>query len=181
MSVATAGAGAPRSATALCQAGRMHRPEPPEGLAPLAFLLGTWRGEGVGGYPTIPDFRFGQELVFAHDGRAVLHYRSRTWALEDGRPLAAESGYWRPRPEHQVEVVLAHPSGLVEVFLGTVAFRRVELATDVVARTPSAKEVNAERRLYGIVDDDLAYAADLAAVGQPLAPHVSARLRQTGH
>ncbi|HTC69718.1 MAG TPA: heme-binding beta-barrel domain-containing protein, partial [Acidothermaceae bacterium] len=32
-------------------------------LEPFTFLLGTWRGVGVGGYPTIESFRYGQEVV----------------------------------------------------------------------------------------------------------------------
>ena len=73
--------------------------------------------------------------------------------------------------------MLAHPSGIVEVYVGEVAFRKVELRSDLVARTETAKEVTALHRLYGIVEDtDLAYAIDLAAVGQPLQPHLSARL-----
>ena len=153
-----------------------------ERLEPLAFLVGTWRGLGVVGYPTIEDGRYEQEVVFAHDGRPFLEYSSRTWLLDaDGtrlRPAARESGWWRPGSEpRDVEVMLAHPSGIVEVSVGEVAFRKVELRTDVVARTETAKEVTALHRLYGIVEDtDLAYAVDLAAVGQPLQPHLSARL-----
>jgi len=148
-------------------------------LAPLAFLLGTWSGEGVGGYPTIEDFGFGQELTFSHYGKPLLEYTSRSWSLEDGRPMARESGWWRPGADGAVELVLAHPMGVVEVWLGTVAGTRVELSTDVVARTPSAKEVTAGRRLYGLVGDELMWAYDMAAVGQPLQPHLSARLRRT--
>ncbi len=148
----------------------------PEVLEPLRFLIGTWRGEGVGGYPTIEDFRYGQELTFEYYGKPVLAYASRSWALEDGRPLARETGFWRPQPNNELEVLLAHPTGLVEVFLGTIAFTKIELATDVVARTPTAKEVAAERRLYGMVGEELMYAADMAAVGQPMQPHLSARL-----
>lgn len=148
-------------------------------LAPLAFLLGTWSGEGVGGYPTIEDFGFGQELTFSHYGKPLLEYTSRSWSLEDGRPMARESGWWRPGADGAVELVLAHPMGVVEVWLGTVAGTRVEIGTDVVARTPSAKDVTAGRRLYGLVGDELMWAYDMAAVGQPLQPHLSARLRRT--
>jgi spore maturation protein CgeB len=138
-------------------------------LEPLAFLLGRWRGEGVGGYPTMADFRYGEEVVFAHNGKPFLSYTQRTWSLDDERPLHAECGYWRPRPEHAVEVVLAHPTGVAEIYYGTVAFWKVELATDVVVRTTSAKEVTALKRLYAV---------DMAAVGQPLSPHLSATLER---
>lgn len=158
----------------------MSSPAPHSDLAPLAFLLGTWLGEGVGGYPTVENFRFGQELTFSHDGKPVLGYTSRSWSLEDGRPMAPESGWWRPRPNSGVEVVLAHPMGVVEVWLGSVAANKVELSTDVVARTPSAKEVTAGHRLYGLVGGELMWAYDMAAVGRPLQPHLSARLWRGG-
>ena len=151
-------------------------------LEPLAFLVGTWRGLGVVGYPTVDEARYEQEMVFAHDGRPFLEYSSRTWLLDDDgqrvRASAREAGWWRPgREPRDVEVLLAHPTGIVEVHVGEVSFRKVELRTDVVARTETAKEVTALHRLYGIVEDtDLAYAVDLAAVGQPLQPHLSARL-----
>ncbi len=157
-------------------------PDLHERLEPLSFLVGTWRGLGVVGYPTIEQARYEQEVVFAHDGRPFLEYASRSWILDDDgrrvRQSARESGWWRPGPEpRDVEVMLAHPSGILEMYVGEVAFRKVELRTDVVARTQTAKEVTALHRLYGIVEDtDLAYAIDLAAVGQPLQPHLSARL-----
>jgi len=147
-------------------------------LLPLTFLLGTWTGEGVGGYPTVESFRFRQELSFSHYGKPVLEYSSRTWALSDGRPMAAETGWWRPRPDNSVEVVLAHPMGVVEVWLGQVTGTKVELATDLVARTPSAKEVTAGHRLYGLVGEELMWAYDMAAAGRPLQPHLSARLHR---
>jgi hypothetical protein len=151
-------------------------------LMPLAFLVGTWRGAGVGGYPTIEEFRFGQEVTFSHDTRPFLTYTSSSWLLDDAgemvRPLASETGYWRPRPEGELEVLLAHPSGLAEVWVGRVDGAKIELTTDVVARTASAKEVTAGHRLYGLVEGDLLWAYDMAAMGQPLQPHVSAQLKR---
>jgi len=158
-------------------------PEVHPDLAPLAFLLGRWEGAGVGGYPTIESFHFGQELTFSHNGKPYLIYTSRSWLLDadgvPGRPLAMESGFWRPQPGGQVEVLLAHPSGITEIYLGEVTGTKIEMVTDVVACTSSAKEVTAGRRLYGLVGPDLAYAYDLAAVSQPLQPHLSAQLKRT--
>ena len=157
-------------------------PEPHPDLAPLLFLLGRWEGAGVGGYPTIESFRFGQEITFGTNGKPFLSYVSRTWLLDDDgnpvRPLATESGYWRPQPDGGVEVVLAHPTGYAEIWLGTVTGTKIELATDVVVRTATAKEYTAGTRLYGQVEGDLLWAYDMAAAGEPLQSHISARLKR---
>jgi hypothetical protein len=161
-------------------------------LAPLSWLIGTLVGVGVVGYPTMDDSQFGQEVTFATDGRPFLSYWSRSWLLDDEgervRPLATEAGFWRPRPDNKVELLLAHPTGYAEVWVGDVTVTgivdavitgaRVELTTDVVARTESAKEYTGGTRLYGLVEGDLLYRYDMAAVGQPLAAHLSARLRK---
>ena len=162
----------------------MSTPDLHERLEPLSFLVGTWRGLGVVGYPTITEQRYEQEVVFSHDGRPFLEYSSRSWIVDDDgnrvKDSAREAGWWRPGAgERDVEVLLAHHTGVVEVYVGNVAFTRVELVTDVLARTTTAKEVTAMKRLYGLVGDeprDLAYAVDMAAVGQPLQSHLSARL-----
>lgn len=149
----------------------MEEPEVHPDLEPIAFLLGRWEGAGVGGYPTIESFNFGQEIEFGHNGKPFLTYVSRTWLLDqDGnrvRPLATESGYWRPQPDRQIEVVLAHPTGIVEIYIGEVIFHKIELRTDVVARTATAKEYTAGHRLYGLVNGNLMWAYEMAAVGHP--------------
>jgi hypothetical protein len=151
-------------------------------LLGLLPFVGRWRGTGKGGYPTMGDFDYAQEIRFSHDGRPFLFYESRTWLIDaEGRPVrpaAREVGWWRPQQDDTVEVLLAHPTGIAEVYVGTIDGTRVELSTDVVARTATAKEVSANHRLYGLVEGELMYAVDMAAMGQPLTPHLSARLRR---
>ena len=154
--------------------------------APLLPLVGVWRGEGEVSYPTIGDPKhFGQQIVFAHDGRPFLSYTAQAWLLDGPggavvRPAARETGWWRPQQDDSIEVLIAHATGIVEVFYGhprtTVSW---ELVADAVVRTQTAKEVNAAQRLYGLVEGgDLAYVDERAMEGQPLQPHLSARLQR---
>lgn len=159
-------------------------------LAPLSWLIGTWVGVGVGTYPGTEDFRFGQELHISSDGRPFLIHSSRSWILDDAgervRAAACETGFWRPRPDNTVEVLLTHPTGYVETYLGDIEVTglvndritgaRAELRTDVVVRTPSAKDYSAGHRLYGLIDGDLGWAFDMAAMGHGITNHLSARL-----
>lgn len=156
-------------------------------LTPLMWMIGRWQGAGVIGYPDMVESRFGQEVEFAHDGRDFLSFRSATWLLdEDGeqvRPLACETGYWRPVGGSEdggtaLEVLVAHPIGVTEIYLGRVLGARVDLATDLVARTETAEEYSAARRMYGLVEGDLLWVLDMAARGHPLQAHASARLKR---
>lgn len=157
-------------------------PEPHPAIAPLSFLLGRWEGAGVLGYPTIESANYGEEISFTHNGKPFLIYSSRTWLIEEdgsiGRSSHMEVGFWRPQPDNTLEVLLAHPTGITEIYLGTISGTKIEMATDAVVRTATAKEVTAGKRLYGLVGADLAYAFDMAAVGQPLQPHLSAQLKR---
>jgi hypothetical protein len=160
--------------------------EIPENLhpdcGPIAWLLGTWQGNGHGDYPTIEKFEFGQELIFTHDGRPFFHYMSRTWIVDENgekvRDAAIETGFFRARPEGKLEVVLAHSSGIIEAWYGEAGGGKLEIVTDAIGRTESAKEVTGGKRLYGNVEGDLLYAYDMAAEGEPLQPHLWARLQR---
>ena len=96
--------------------------------APVAWLLGTWQGNGHGDYPTIEPYQFGQELIFTHDGRPFFHYFSRAWIVdEDGekvRDAALETGFLRCRPEGRMELLLTHNTGFVEIWYGEAESRR---------------------------------------------------------
>ncbi|XP_020517680.1 UPF0678 fatty acid-binding protein-like protein At1g79260 isoform X2 [Amborella trichopoda] len=90
-------------------------------VAPLSFLLGTWKGQGEGSFPTISSsFHYGEELTFSHSGgKPVIAYAQKTWKLASQENMHAESGYWRPKVDGSIEAVIAQSTGLVEVQKGT--------------------------------------------------------------
>ena len=75
-----------------------------------------------------------------------------------------------------LEVSIVHPGGVSELYLGQVKGPRIDLATDAVMRAAGAKEYAAATRLYGLVEGHLLWAWDIAALGQDLRTHASARL-----
>ncbi|MET8305948.1 FABP family protein [Micromonospora sp. NPDC005173] len=157
-----------------------------DGLLPY---IGLWRGRGKGGFPTVEDFDYAQEIRISHDGRPFLHYESRAWILDEQskpvQPAGREVGWWRPvlvdgRATDELEALLTTPSGVMELHLGKRNGTQVEFATDAVVRTATAKEVTGGHRLFGIVEGALLYAQDMAAMGHGLSPHLSARLVRVG-
>lgn len=167
----------------------------PDGLAPevypLAWLVGTWEGAGVIEYPGIPTADFRQRVEFTHDGGPYLAYSASITLMgpdgEVGQVWSVESGFWRVAPsvpagmelqdfQHPLEVVLADASGLIALYVGAVGNGRIDLATDVMARTESAPTVGSSTRLYGLVNGELMWAWDLAAFGHELQSYASARL-----
>ncbi|KAI4971633.1 hypothetical protein ZWY2020_002547 [Hordeum vulgare] len=86
----------------------------------MSFLLGKWREEGDGTFPTIAPFRYGEEILFFHHlSKPVISYMQRTWKAASGDPMHAESGYLRPHPNVSVEVVIAQSTCLTEVEFGS--------------------------------------------------------------
>jgi hypothetical protein len=161
-------------------------PEVSEELLSVLPLLGEWHGEGVlsgAAAGSDQDLRFGQWVRFSHDGRGFLAYESRTWRLtDDGKivgPDVRETGFWRPRGQDDVELLVASADGLVEIYVGSARTTTSwELTSDVLARTPEAPDVTRSVRLYGIVDGALMYAIDRAGPDGPLRPLMSARLER---
>jgi hypothetical protein len=152
-------------------------------LEALAPLLGTWAGPGEGKYPTIQPFEYFEEVVFSHVGKPFLAYSQKTKAVSDGKPLHAETGFLRAPQPGRVELVLAHPSGITEIDIGTYsvtgALIEMELTTSSIGLTPTAKNVNALGRSLRINGDELSYTVRMGAVGQPVQDHLSAVLRRT--
>ena len=91
-----------------------------------------------------------------------------------------------PQPG-RVELVLAHPSGITEIEVGTYSvigdLIEVEMSTSpigAIGLSPSAKEVTALGRSLRIDGDELSYSVQMGAVGQPLQDHLTAVLHRQG-
>ena len=161
----------------------------PEGLAPevypIAWLVGTWRGDGEVVYPGIPRAQIVAEVVVDHDGGPYLSWTSTLRIAGDDQVWSTERGFWRvppdrpadlPADQHPVELLLTDPAGHLTLYAGSVGNGRIDLASDLIARTPDAAELTAATRLYGLVDGDLLWTWDIAAFGEPLQSYASARM-----
>jgi hypothetical protein len=146
---------------------------------PFADLAGTWSGEGAGSYPTIQPFGYREELVIEPvPGRPVAHWRSRTRDAATGEPRHAESGFLRSVGDGQVELVVAHSFGIVEVGTGTFTGDRLETESRQLVGAPTAKQVDVVSRRCRFDGDTLTYEVAMAAVGEPLTHHLRATLQR---
>jgi hypothetical protein len=150
-------------------------PELHPDVAHLAFLLGTWKGEGRGEYPTIDDFTYVEESTYTHIGKPFLAYSQKTRGA-DGLPLHAEVGYLRPVGTTGIELVLAHPSGITEIQAGTLEGGRIRLRTTSIGLAPTAKDVRSLTRSIDVAEGHMHYIIEMAAVGQDLQFHLEATL-----
>jgi len=90
--------------------------------------------------------------------------------VDDVETLRAPSGGF------PIEVSIAHADGMLELYLGEITGPRIDIASDAVVRGAGAKEYGAATRMYGLVDNHLLWAWDIAALGTPMRSHASARL-----
>lgn len=152
----------------------------PDPIAHLEPLLGTWRGEGHGEYPTITSFDYVDEWEFAAPpGKPFVRFVERTWDA-DGQAKHTEMGYLRCPSRDVIEIVAAIPTGQAECGSGSVTVDDgLTIATDAtVQNTDSAKQVDRIVRRFEVTGDELIYDMEMAAVGQPLTLHLRARLRR---
>jgi hypothetical protein len=129
-----------------------------EALTPLASETGYWR--------------LSRQLGTGDPGPAML-------PGEGERPFMTADAVETLRNDvggFDIEVSLIHPGGVHELYLGRVKNARIDMATDAVMRSATAKEYAAATRIYGLVEGALLWAWDIAALGQDLRTHSSGRL-----
>eukprot|EP01137_Pigoraptor_chileana_P030343 Opistho-2@1404 len=166
----------------------MSQPPLAPHLTPLAGLVGTWRGQGKGKYPTIKDFEYGEEVKIWHYGGPFLLYLQRTWSTAENKPLHSESGFVRfpkGRPG-TVELVLAQPSGISSVEVGsieTLADGKVVISLSAeekdITRTPTSTPPHVKRyaRKWTVTPGtSFLYEFDMETDNTPMTRHLDATL-----
>jgi hypothetical protein len=142
----------------------------------LAPLLGTWRGEGMGTFPTMPDFRYEEEIRFEDLGGDVA-YVQRAWDPASGVALHAEAGIWRATGEAVVATIAQ--ARRTEVSEGTVRDGVVELATTSTSAATEVMPVTGSRRSYRLSGDVLTYEYAMSVRGMDAAErHLAGTVRR---
>lgn len=150
------------------------------GLASVAGLIGTWRGEGDGEYPTIDSFRYSEEIAFTDVGKPFLHYLQRTWSPA-GAPMHTETGYLRVVDGSTAEFVLAQPTGQTELAEGALEATAEGFTCFLASRilnSASAKHVDSTQRRLELAGDVLTTHFAMAAVGVQMTHHLKSVLRR---
>lgn len=153
-----------------------------EVVAPFAFLLGSWRGEGRGHYPTIDSFTYTETLTFtATPGKPFLAYEQRS-ASPAGSPMHTERGFLRFVGAGAVEFTIAQPTGQTELLEGTVSadLQTFHFRSTVLANSSTAKTVSETLRRYELDSTRtvLHTEFDMAAVGEAMTNHLISDLRK---
>ncbi len=121
----------------------------------LAPLIGTWRGEGDGTFPTMAPFQYQEEIRFDDLGGDVAYFQ-RAWDPASGMVLHAEVGIWRATGNGTVIATIAQ-ARRTEVSEGTIQDGVVELASTGTGAATDVMPVTASRRSYRLSGHELSY------------------------
>ncbi len=143
----------------------------------LTPILGRWRGQGEGSYPTIDSFEYNEELHFElHDEYPMLFYEQKT-RLTNGEASHWETGFVRPVDAGIVELSNSQDSGRVEVLRGEIPERSNPLVFRLrsVHHGHDPRMVETERE-FRVDADRLEYEVRMATHTTP-APVMTVHLR----
>ena len=151
----------------------------------LHSLIGEWSGTGRGEFPTIEPFEYLETLRFSSDDRPFLYYEQKTQRRNSNQadyiPSHWESGFIRPLPNGQVELINSQSNGRQERLVGSLE----QTATGLIIRLGSAAILNDPRmsetsRTILLEADTLHYTLSMGTTAVPgPAPHVEATLKRT--
>ncbi|MDO5048581.1 MAG: heme-binding beta-barrel domain-containing protein [Actinomycetaceae bacterium] len=150
----------------------------PKRVAPLTWLLGTWRGWGTAtgdDGDVLISFEFDAQVVgtrvrsqlTVYSTDSAVELDAQTGALDGADALNKsgvaweETAYWSvvSDPENEddkyLQVTSATTRGLALLWVGKVQGPRIRLLVDTLARTEDALAVSKGDRMLGLVNSDI--------------------------
>lgn len=141
----------------------------------LGALVGEWKGEGHGDFPTMDPFDYVEEIVFSQIDDRVVGYQQRAWAADDLEILHFETGVWRASSDGHLEVTVALP-GVAEVSEGSASDGLIRLVSSSMGRATGGAALVSSQRSYEVRGDTLTYDIHMGTASTPLQPHIRAVL-----
>jgi hypothetical protein len=158
--------------------------EPSVVFEKLKELVGVWKGEGSGSFPTVDSFRYSETLIFESIGiDPVVHFQQQTWLISDddrnGEFLHWESGFLMVTEDGKIDLLNAQNSGRVEVLSGRMSGTEegaIQVSWESVVHAHDARMV-ATTRAFNYEKNSLAYTVCMATtkVG-PVTQHLECSL-----
>jgi hypothetical protein len=157
-------------------------------------ILGRWRGEGVGTYPTMNTFHYIEEAEFSQlPNKPIFVYTHKTWHKDTQNPMHHEQGYIRALGDSDhVEFLVAQPTGVTEIEEGVVSEQdhndgkqtTLQFNTKSIQRTSTAKHpyaIEISRKFTVTQKEDkwvMDIHVDMATENTPKTRHLTASLHR---
>ncbi|GMT14788.1 hypothetical protein PFISCL1PPCAC_6085, partial [Pristionchus fissidentatus] len=121
----------------------------PSNLAPLSWIVGTWRSEhgGKAIFPTIPKFTYGEEITFSIpsddlDGTKGLNYTAFAWSIGEKDELHSEHGYLAVKPNtREVALTTVMNNGFVTIEEGTIRGQSIKFGVKDIGRISFSRDL----------------------------------------
>ncbi|RNC84417.1 MAG: DUF1794 domain-containing protein [Balneola sp.] len=95
-------------------------------IEPLTWVLGSWKGQGNGGFPTLSPFEYMDHIHFkvieeAFETEPLIHFEEIAWVIESTRTTFKhwETGYFKPAPDGRIQLYICHNTGRIEITYGS--------------------------------------------------------------
>jgi hypothetical protein len=130
----------------------------------------------------------GDSIVLSETDQPNANTQGAAVDPQKGEVWSSETGYWRVSPlrdgsmaanEFALDVFMVDAGGRMTYFNGDASPARVILASAKIIRAALAAEVDGSKRMYGYVNDHLAWAEDIVAFGHELSSYASFLLART--
>lgn len=162
-------------------------------VEPFLWLLGRWKGRGVGVFPSIPSFSFADQMTFkvlseSFTLEPLIHFEEIAWTIEaDGKKFKHwETGFFRPLGESMVELQVTHNTGRIEVLRGKFDFVDYEnqcfkaiFHSSFLRNAEGLEEAISSERVLELKNDSLKYKQAMSTTKIPeLTNHLDVELQQ---